>query len=70
MWEKQYGATKAKRLSDLVAVDRGWPGDDVRRGLLDLLWKEVATSPMDRTIPRGRWTPSCSTAAMHDSYCC
>jgi hypothetical protein len=41
MWEKQYGATKAKRLADLVAVDRRWPVDDVRRGLLDLLWKEV-----------------------------
>lgn len=41
MWEKQYAATKAKWLADLVAVDRGWPADDVRRGLLDLLWKEV-----------------------------
>jgi hypothetical protein len=41
MWEKQYGATTKKRLADQVAAVRGWPADDVRRDLLDLLWKEV-----------------------------
>jgi hypothetical protein len=41
MWEKQYGATKTKRLADPVAADRRWPSDDVRRSLLDVLWKEV-----------------------------
>jgi hypothetical protein len=41
MWEKQYGATKTKRLADLVAADRAWPVGDVRHGLLDLLWKKV-----------------------------
>ena len=40
MWEKQYGATLKKRLADQVAADRGWPAADVRRDLLDLLWKE------------------------------
>jgi hypothetical protein len=42
MWEKQYGATpKAKPLATIVASDRGWPQDDIRRQLLDTLWKEV-----------------------------
>lgn len=41
MWEKQYGATKQKRLADVVAGDRRWPEDDIRRQLLDTLWKEV-----------------------------
>jgi hypothetical protein len=41
MWEKEYGATKQKRLADVVAGDRRWPEDDIRRQLLDTLWKEV-----------------------------
>ena len=41
MWEKLYKATKEKRLAEVIAEDRGWPEDDVRRQLLDTLWKEV-----------------------------
>lgn len=41
MWEKHYGATGTRRLADVIADDRGWPEGDIRRQLLDALWKEV-----------------------------
>ncbi len=41
MWEKQFKATRDRHLAEVVADDRGWPEDDVRRQLLDTLWKEV-----------------------------
>jgi hypothetical protein len=41
MWERQYGATSKQHLAELVGDDRQWPQDDVRRALLDTLWKEV-----------------------------
>jgi hypothetical protein len=41
MWEKQYGASGKQRMADIVATDRGWPDSDIRRQLLDTLWKEV-----------------------------
>ena len=41
MWEKQYGATKDRRVAQIVAEERGWQENDVRRQLLDSLWKEV-----------------------------
>ena len=41
MWEKQFGATSKKRIAEVVADDRGWPAEDIRRDLLDTLWKEV-----------------------------
>jgi len=41
MWEKQYRATKERHLAEVIAEDRGWPEDDIRRQLLDTLWKEV-----------------------------
>jgi hypothetical protein len=41
MWEKQYGATAKNLVADVVKGDRGWPEGDIRRDLLDVLWKEV-----------------------------
>lgn len=41
MWEKQYGATSKKRIAEIIAAERGWPEGDIRRQLLDTLWKEV-----------------------------
>jgi hypothetical protein len=42
MWEKQYGAGgKQKRLADVIAGDRTWPENDIRRAMLDTLWKEI-----------------------------
>jgi hypothetical protein len=42
MWEQQYGVEKKKqRLADFIAIDRRWPEGDIRRQLLDRLWKEV-----------------------------
>jgi hypothetical protein len=41
MWEKQYGATTKQRIAEIVAMDRGWAEDDIRRQLLDVLWKEI-----------------------------
>lgn len=48
MWEKQFGATSKTRLVDIVGQERGWSEGDVRRRLLDVLWKEsgdVANAP-------------------------
>ena len=48
MWEMQFRATKDRRVAQVIAEDRGWPKDDVRRQLLDAMWKEVgdvANSP-------------------------
>lgn len=41
MWEKQYGATSKQRIAEIVAGDRQWVDGDIRRQLLDTLWKEV-----------------------------
>ncbi len=42
MWEKQFGATgKQNPLANVVASDRGWPENDIRRAMLDTLWKEI-----------------------------
>lgn len=41
MWERQFKSTKARRVADIVAGDRRWPAGDIRRDLLDVLWKEV-----------------------------
>jgi hypothetical protein len=41
MWEKQLGATKKNRVAEVIAHARGWQDGDVRRDLLDVLWKEV-----------------------------
>lgn len=41
MWEKGYRATRQRRIAEAVGDDRGWPAGDVRRTLLDALWKEV-----------------------------
>jgi hypothetical protein len=41
MWEGQLGATKDDRLASIVARDRNWIETDLRRQLLDALWKEV-----------------------------
>lgn len=41
MWEKQYRATSKRRIAEVVADERQWPANDIRRQLLDTLWKEV-----------------------------
>jgi hypothetical protein len=41
MWERQFKSTMARRVADIVASDRHWPAGDIRRDLLDVLWKEV-----------------------------
>jgi hypothetical protein len=41
MWEKQFGTTAKRRIAEVVADDRGWPAGDIRRDLIDTLWKEV-----------------------------
>ena len=41
MWEKQYKTTKERHLAEVIAAARSWPENDVRRQLLDTLWKEV-----------------------------
>ena len=41
MWEKQFKAGKGRHVAQVIAEDRGWSEDDVRRQLLDNPWKEV-----------------------------
>lgn len=41
MWESHYGATGKRRVAGLVGDERHWPVDDIRRSLLDTLWKEI-----------------------------
>jgi hypothetical protein len=41
MWEKQYGATSKQRVAQIVSGERAWPESDIRRDLLDTLWREV-----------------------------
>ena len=41
MWEKQFKAGKNRHVAQIIAEDREWPEGDVRRQLLDTLWKEV-----------------------------
>jgi hypothetical protein len=41
MWEKQYRATKEKRIAEVIAEHRDWPEDGIRRQMLDALWKEI-----------------------------
>lgn len=41
MWEKQFKAVKNRRVAQVIAEDRGWPESDIRRELLDTLWKQV-----------------------------
>lgn len=41
MWEKQFGSTSKNLVADVVKGDRHWPDGDIRRDLLDTLWKEV-----------------------------
>jgi hypothetical protein len=41
MWEHEFKATKGHLVADVVRTDRGWPGGDIRRDLLDVLWKEI-----------------------------
>lgn len=48
MWEKQYGPNAKNHVADVVKSDRGWPNGDIRRDLLDVLWRkvgEVANAP-------------------------
>lgn len=42
MWEKQYGATMKQHIAQIVATDRGWAENDIRRQLLDALWKNIS----------------------------
>ena len=41
MWEKQFKAGKDRHIAEVIAEERRWPEGDVRRQLLDTLWKEV-----------------------------
>lgn len=41
MWEKQRASTSKRRIATIVGDDRAWPEGDIRRDLLDTLWKEV-----------------------------
>jgi hypothetical protein len=41
MWEKQYGATTKQHIAEVIATGRGWSNRDIRRQLLDVLWKKV-----------------------------
>jgi hypothetical protein len=41
MWEKQFKATKNRHVAQIIADERGWPEDDVRRQLVDTIWKRV-----------------------------
>jgi len=41
MWEKQYRATTKNHIADVIKSERGWPEGDIRRDLLDTLWKEI-----------------------------
>ena len=41
MWEKEFKVGKDRHVAQVIAEDRDWPEDDVRRQLLDTLWKEV-----------------------------
>ncbi len=42
MWERQYGATDQQRIAEKIAQERQWPDNDIRRQLLDTLWKKVS----------------------------
>jgi hypothetical protein len=54
MWENQYGATSNQRLADIVAAERHWPDNDIRRSLLDTLWKEVGDVANAAHHPEGQ----------------
>jgi hypothetical protein len=41
MWETQFNAGKNRHVAQVIAENRDWPEGDVRRQLLDTLWKEV-----------------------------
>ena len=41
MWEKHYHADSKNHIAGVVAADRHWADDDIRRDFLDTLWKEV-----------------------------
>ena len=57
MWEKQYGATNRNLVADVVKGDRGWPDGDIRRALLDVLWKEVGVVANAPHHPEGNVNP-------------
>jgi hypothetical protein len=41
MWKKQYGATKQEPIASIIAKDRRWAENDIRRDLLDTLWEKI-----------------------------
>lgn len=41
MWEKQHGATSKRRIAEVIGDARSWAADDIRRNLIDTLWKEI-----------------------------
>jgi hypothetical protein len=56
MWEKHYQAT-TKQIVQKIADDRKWVVDDIRRGLLETLWKEVGDVASALHHPEGEVNP-------------
>lgn len=54
MWRQQHGATRSMPVATMVAQRRGWPSTDVRRTLLDSLWKEVGDMASYPHHPEGQ----------------
>lgn len=54
MWEQHYKATpRHNPLANVIAELRGWAGEDIRRQLLDTLWKEVGDVANTPPHPEG-----------------
>ncbi len=56
MWEKQLDSTSQRRVAEIVGAERGWTDDDLRRKLLDVLWKEVGDAANAPHHPEGETT--------------
>lgn len=53
MWETQYGANKNTFVAEIISDQRNWLKNDVRRKLLDNLWREVGDVANAPAHPEG-----------------
>lgn len=53
MWETQYGADRKIHIGKLIADERQWPENDIRRKLLDKLWEQVGDVANAPAHPEG-----------------
>lgn len=53
MRERRYGATSKRRVAEVLGDERSWPAGNIRRGLLDVLRKEVGDVANTPHHPQG-----------------